>query len=83
MATKVRWAHIYDKKTGKYVGFMANAKEALAWVKKQPDRDLEVTDRRPVRKPTAVPITDAALTAALTATRKKKAEEADHDDDQT
>lgn len=73
MATKVRWAHIYDKKTGKYVGFMANTKDALAWVKKQSGRDLEVTDRRPSRSPTTAPtaVTDAALTAALTATRKK------------
>lgn len=54
MATKVKWTHVYedvpegDETIRTYVGFFVERKDAEQWVKKQKNRKLELSDKRPV-----------------------------------
>jgi hypothetical protein len=73
MATKVKWAHVYDDNDGKYVGFFVETKDAKAWIKSQKGRNLRLSDERPVAKQTQD--IENALDAALAAV-STKAEEA-------
>lgn len=82
---RTKFAHIWDKDTGKWFGFMDTERNALAWVRKQSGRNFEVNTTPPARPElettdTATAATvDAGLTAALAAVAPK-AEEATHAD---
>lgn len=73
MATKVKWAHVYDDDNkGKYVGFFVSRKDAEAWVKKQQKRKLRISDERPTIKTatkTTIDQVDQGLDAALAAVK--------------
>lgn len=73
---RTKFAQIWNKVTGKYVGFMDSPEDAEKWRKKQANKDdLEVNDQRPSTfspLKAAVQHVDEALDTAIAKVKAEK-----------